>query len=319
VFDESHDFESCAICERTILRGERVSDYVTPDGAPERVCSLCRERAEAAAWIPAARASALGAEGSQRRARGLALRERLSRAAALVRPPRPEPAAPSRRMAEAEEDQPPAAPPRRREGVPSRPTTKSANGDVSATKPRTAKPPTTKPQTAAGRRAAGGGPRPGVSKRTTSTGRAGPPKRRARPRRTTRESPERRLRRAVETFNVSDEARVVAGLVRSLGQPRATVRNLSARPPRVSITVAWELSWYRWEVGLDGEQVPVREVDKGDEVTELDEEERNWNARVAEDGTLRLELAAARKAANAKQASAADEGRKGADSPDGGE
>ena len=63
------------------------------------------------------------------------------------------------------------------------------------------------------------------------------------------------------------------------------------------MTVAWELSWYQWEVGADGDGddgEPVREVAKGDEVSELDEEARAWNAAVGEDGTLRLRSASRR-------------------------
>ena len=41
--------------------------------------------------------------------------------------------------------------------------------------------------------------------------------------------------------------------------------------------------------GDDGE--PVREVAKGDELSELDEKARAWNAAVDEDGTLRLRSA----------------------------
>ena len=60
------------------------------------------------------------------------------------------------------------------------------------------------------------------------------------------------------------------------------------------VTVAWELSWYQWEVGADGEGddgEPVREVAKGAELSELDEKARAWNAAVDEDGTLRLRSA----------------------------
>jgi hypothetical protein len=54
------------------------------------------------------------------------------------------------------------------------------------------------------------------------------------------------------------------------------------------VTVAWELSWYQWEVVGDGQGEPVREVAKGDEVSDLAEDAQAWNAAVAEDGTLRL-------------------------------
>lgn len=47
---------ACAICERTILAGERTRSYMTPKDGPRLVCDLCRERAERLGWVdPAAR------------------------------------------------------------------------------------------------------------------------------------------------------------------------------------------------------------------------------------------------------------------------
>ena len=104
----------------------------------------------------------------------------------------------------------------------------------------------------------------------------------------------------MERFNSSDKPRKVAGLIRSLGEPNAAV---SADPGRqlALVTVAWELSWYQWEVGGNGEGDPVREVAKGDELSELAEEARTWNAAVGEDGSLRLRTRA-RRAQPAKDA-----------------
>ena len=102
------------------------------------------------------------------------------------------------------------------------------------------------------------------------------------------------MRRAVERFNSSEERRKVAGLMRSLGEPQAGVRP-DPRRQLALVTVAWELSWYQWEVEADGEDDdPVREIAKGAEVSELDEGARAWNAVVDEDGTLRLRSAAER-------------------------
>ena len=49
---EAPDFEQCAVCGRTALRGERMWDYVTAGGEPRRVCSLCKAQAEGAGWLP---------------------------------------------------------------------------------------------------------------------------------------------------------------------------------------------------------------------------------------------------------------------------
>jgi hypothetical protein len=102
------------------------------------------------------------------------------------------------------------------------------------------------------------------------------------------------MRRAVERFNGSEERRKVAGLIRSLGEPRAAVRPDAGRQMAL-VTVAWEISWYQWEVSGDGQGEPVREVAKGDEVSELAEDTQAWNAAVAEDGRLRLRSTSSRR------------------------
>jgi hypothetical protein len=97
------------------------------------------------------------------------------------------------------------------------------------------------------------------------------------------------MRHAIERFNHSDQPRVVAGLTRSLGAPRAAVSSASTKPPRGLITIAWELSWYSWEVALDDDGDGVREVAKGKELSELAEDQRGWNASVGGDGTVQLD------------------------------
>ena len=115
------------------------------------------------------------------------------------------------------------------------------------------------------------------------------------------------MRRAVERFNSSEERRKVAGLSRSLGEPDAGVRP-DPRRQLALVTIAWELSWYQWEVGAYGdEDEPVREVAKGGEISELAEDARTYSvpgdyATVDEDGTLRLRSTAERKQAAAREA-----------------
>lgn len=188
------EFESCAVCGRTILRGERASEYVDDDGEIAQVCPLCKTSAEASGWVPAALASTVSRYSGGRRRVGAGLRDRLSRASELA----------GARLARRPEPAESPAPP--------------------------------------------------------------PPARR---------------RSALERFNESAEARKVAGLVRSLGEPQAAVRE---RHGMKLITVAWELSWYQWEV--QGED--VRQVATGREVEELAEEDREWNARVDESGKVSL-------------------------------
>ena len=109
------------------------------------------------------------------------------------------------------------------------------------------------------------------------------------------------MRHAVERFNGSDERRKVAGLIRALGEPRAAVRPDAGRQMAL-VTVAWEISWYQWEVSGDGHSEPVREVAKGDEVSELAEDAQAWNAAVTEDGKLRLQSTSPRRKPSRKEA-----------------
>jgi hypothetical protein len=126
-----------------------------------------------------------------------------------------------------------------------------------------------------------------------------PPPRRPAPRPPARErhvhavpaSDEMKQARALDLFNGSEHPRSVAGIARSLGPPLVVVRADRDRPSVVTIVVAWELSWYRYELDLADEAGGVRVASQGTELDELDEEERVGNA-VADDGGL-LALAAA--------------------------
>jgi hypothetical protein len=253
---EAPQFSSCSVCGRTILKGERVVEYVTPDGEPAGVCALCRERAEAAGWITAKEA-ARGGRAPRSRRRGL--RERLAGAS-------------ERATQLAERMRVPAG--------------ERNRGDVAATPPTPSRPDATRPRESGGRPPE---PRPGPAP-------AGPE--RATPRRpSSPRSPQRLMRRALDRFNASEEARKVAGLIRSLGEPHASVKTAPGGDGTVLVTVAWELSWYQWEVGGDPEGGTVIEVAKGTELTELPERERSWNASVAADGKVRIELARVGRAA----------------------
>lgn len=163
--------ETCAVCGRTILAGERTRSYMSPKDGPQLVCELCRGRAERLGWV--------------------------------------DPAAPGANV---------------------------------------------------GRR-----PEPQVS-----------------------ESPRSRLERAVDRFNVSEAARTVAGLTRTLGDPQVSIGSAAGSPSEVRITVAWELSWYQWGVDLGDEMRAVFHLGKGDTIDQLDGSAREWNARAGEGGRLAL-------------------------------
>ena len=52
---------TCAICDRTILAGERTRVYMSPKGGSRLVCDLCRGRAEQLGWVdPAAPGARVG-------------------------------------------------------------------------------------------------------------------------------------------------------------------------------------------------------------------------------------------------------------------
>ena len=99
---------------------------------------------------------------------------------------------------------------------------------------------------------------------------------------------ELKMQRALEIFNASDHTRTVGGVARSLGAPGVCVRPLPDRPAVVSITVMWELSWYRFEVDLSDEAGGVRRDAQGDELSELIPEEQVVNAAADERGALHL-------------------------------
>ncbi len=103
---------------------------------------------------------------------------------------------------------------------------------------------------------------------------------------------ELKMQRAIDLFNVSEFPRTVAGVARSLGAPGVCVRPLGERPSVVTITVMWELSWYRFEVDLSDEAGGLRREASGYELEELDPGETAANAVADQHGALSLALGA---------------------------
>jgi hypothetical protein len=96
------------------------------------------------------------------------------------------------------------------------------------------------------------------------------------------------LQLAVEVFNASEFPRRIAGVSRSLGTPEVSVRSAEHLESVVRIVVAWELSWYRYEVDLSEPDVEARLLAQGSELGELERGERIGNAAVDAHGTLAL-------------------------------
>ncbi len=102
------------------------------------------------------------------------------------------------------------------------------------------------------------------------------------------ESPLGRLQRAVVRFNASEATHTVRGLIRTLGEPRASIGAAAGSPSEARITVAWELCWYQWGVNLADDRRPVSPIAHGKEVEQLDGSARQWNASVGPDGRIAL-------------------------------
>jgi hypothetical protein len=95
-----------------------------------------------------------------------------------------------------------------------------------------------------------------------------------------------KVERALDLFNGSSHQRTIAGLARTLGTPFVSAQPDTAQGSQVSVVVAWELSWYRYRVDLGDEADPVMMLDKGEEIEQIDEGLRDWNARLDPEGRV---------------------------------
>jgi len=102
------------------------------------------------------------------------------------------------------------------------------------------------------------------------------------------EQPSSYVEQAIVVFNASEFPRRVAGLTRSLGAPAVTVRSAEHLSSVVSIVVAWELCWYRYEVDLSEPVAEAQLIGQGTELAELAREDRRANAAAGKSGTLAL-------------------------------
>jgi hypothetical protein len=120
---------------------------------------------------------------------------------------------------------------------------------------------------------------------------APPPRTRSRPQsprhvRAVPTTAEVKVERALELFNGSGHQRTVAGLARTLGPPWVSALPDPNQASAVSVLVAWELSWYRYRVDLGDEADPVMMLDKGEEIDQIDESLRSWNAGLDDQGRV---------------------------------
>jgi hypothetical protein len=95
---------------------------------------------------------------------------------------------------------------------------------------------------------------------------------------------------AADLFNASPFRRTVEGLARSLGSPQASIVHISGVNHELVVTVAWDLSWYQYRVSPDAPQA-VRLAERGQELSELEDTYKTWNAQISADGRLVPEVA----------------------------
>jgi hypothetical protein len=102
--------------------------------------------------------------------------------------------------------------------------------------------------------------------------------------------PELAMVEAADLFNESAFRRTIAGIAKSLGEPKASIVPLSGTSNEVVLTVAWEISWYQYRVTPDSAQ-PVRLAERGHEPRELDPNFTAWNAKLTADGRIAPDIA----------------------------
>jgi hypothetical protein len=95
---------------------------------------------------------------------------------------------------------------------------------------------------------------------------------------------------AADLFNASQYRRTVAGIAKSLGEPRVSVVTLSGVNAEVVVTVAWDISWYQYRVSPESEN-PVRLEERGHDPAELEGSFTDWNARLDDDGRIVPDIA----------------------------
>jgi hypothetical protein len=237
----------CDVCGRTILKGERTETFLAPGGHRKTVCELDTDRAHDEGWI---RESAHGD------------------LPASLRRPEPRRGMFSRLRRRRDEGALPAI-----DGMP--------GGAYDGPPP---------PSDLAEQLGDGGGyhePEPEVEPAALPP----PPRQRSQPKdprhvRAVPTNAQVKVERALELFNQSEHPRTIAGIARTLGEPWVCALPLDDAPAEVALVVAWELSWYRYQIDLGAERDPVTVVAKGHELDELDETLREWNATAVGDGRI---------------------------------
>jgi hypothetical protein len=244
----SREVVPCDVCGRTLLRGEHADPFIA-NGSRRMVCELCTARAANEGWIREGADNTLGVRRNGPRG-GRSLLERLipRRDGAG----RPGPAVPARRPRSTNVDR-----------VESEGRTRARGGEESAEDA----PEELAPVPAAGDQQLPREPRHVHAVPTNA---------------------DLKMARALDVFNLSAHPRRISGVARSLGVPYVSVLPSETEGAIVSIVVAWELCWYRYEVDLADEAAGVRVSAQGAELSELSPSEQVPNAAADERGRLVL-------------------------------
>ena len=263
-----HELQSCEICDRTILKGERTEPYLAPDGSRRLVCELCLRRAQSAGWIREAAHDDMPAAAPRAEPRP-SLMDRFRRW-------RTENGAgnePAREPAEEVEYahyEEPATEVADEHYAPRAGEYEVAEEQAVEVELEPPPEPAADPE-----------PAPPPRVREPAPGPRDPRHVRAVP-----TNSQVKVERALELFNDSEYRRTVAGLVRTLGEPWVTALPVPDSSSEVTVVVAWELSWYQYRIDLGDSGESVFLTDKGQEIDELDEHLRAWNGSAAPDGAL---------------------------------
>ncbi len=293
----SHAVLSCDVCGRTLLRGERADPFIT-GGVRRLVCELCTARATNEGWIregaddmAVRRAGAAGRRsllGRLRRSPASEEAERSRRSRRLAEPAEEQPVWAEEPVWHAEPP-PPAA-------VPAPPATwpepaQAWHDPGAAPAAPQAPPPPSAPEDWQSN-GAQAPPAPARPVEEPPREQPEPPAEEASPaRRDVHAVPTNaslKVARALELFNASPHPRTVGGVARSLGAPLVTARPSLSEGAIVTIVVAWDLCWYRYEIDLADEAAGVRVVEQGAELEELPPEDQTPNAAADDHGALVL-------------------------------
>ena len=102
--------------------------------------------------------------------------------------------------------------------------------------------------------------------------------------------PELAMVEAADLFNESAFRRTIAGIAKSLGEPKASIVPLSGTSSEAVLTVAWDISWYQYRISPDSGQ-PVRLAERGHDPRELEASFTGWNAKLTGDGRISPDIA----------------------------